>query len=120
MFSSVLPCAHHQTRSENSFTLVSSVHDNRQPIGLPCSITRLDKSNVLFLSSGLCLAIGPSQPDEFWNFLQSWGGKWMWSNIVNEGADLTWVTEAISTSSAVWVTNGLYNKNIAPVVSGAG
>ena len=44
----------------------------------------------------------------------------MWSNIVNEGADLTWVTEAISTSSAVWVTDGLYNKDIAPLVSGAG
>ena len=64
--------------------------------------------------------IGPSQPDKFWDFLQSWGGKWMWSNIVNEGADLTWVTEAISTSSAVWVPNGLYNKDIATLVSGAG
>ena len=44
----------------------------------------------------------------------------MWFNIVNEGADLTWVTEAISTSSTVWVTDDLYNKDITPLVSGAG
>ena len=66
-----LPCAQHRTRSENIFTLVSSAHDNRQPTKLPCSITRLDESNVRFLSSGPCLAIGPSQPDKFWDFLHS-------------------------------------------------
>ena len=55
------PCDQHRTWSENILTLASSSHDNRQSTGLPCSIPRLDESNVGFLSSGPYLAIGPSQ-----------------------------------------------------------
>ena len=115
-----IPCASHRTRSEQVFTLVSSAHDDRQPTGVPCSVARLDENSVRFLSSGPCLAIGPSQPDKFWDFLKAWGGNWMWANIVNEGADLTWVVEAITNSTAVWVTDGSYNKDVAPLISGAG
>ena len=44
----------------------------------------------------------------------------MWSGIVNEGADLRWVLQAIENGSGIWVTDGSYNKKIAPLVSGAG
>ena len=44
----------------------------------------------------------------------------MWSGIVNEGADLRWVLQAIENGSGIWVTDGSYNKKIAPLISGAG
>ena len=39
---------------------------------------------------------------------------------VNEGLDLGWVVEAMTRETAIWVTDGSYNKKIAPQVSSAG
>ncbi len=44
----------------------------------------------------------------------------MWSNIVNEGQGLQWVVSAMRDSTAIWITNGSFNLNVAPLVSGAG
>ena len=44
----------------------------------------------------------------------------MWTNIRNEGGNLQWVKEAIEGGTGIWVTDGSYNKKIAPFVSGAG
>ena len=44
----------------------------------------------------------------------------MWTNIANEGPNFTWVVDAITNSTAVWVTDGSYNKEVAPLISGAG
>ena len=94
-----IPCAQHRTRSEQIFHLVSSAHDNRQPTGV--SIEKIYDSSARFPSNGPCLAIGPSQPDKCWDFLEGWGGTWMWANIVNEGVNITWVVHAITNSTAV-------------------
>ena len=48
------------------------------------------------------------------------GGGWMWTNVVNEGANLSWVIDALRGCSATWVTDGSYNRNVDPGVSGAG
>ena len=44
----------------------------------------------------------------------------MWSNIVNEGRDLQWVVAALQNGTGVFVTDGSYNRTVAPLVSGAG
>ena len=44
----------------------------------------------------------------------------MWTNIANEGPNFAWVVDAITNSTAVWVTDGSYNKEVAPLISGAG
>ena len=44
----------------------------------------------------------------------------MWNNIVNEGVDLCWVVDALKNGTAIWVTDGSFNRPIAPLVSGAG
>ena len=44
----------------------------------------------------------------------------MWSDINNEGRDLRWVVQAIASGTAIWVTDGSYNRELAPSVSGAG
>ena len=44
----------------------------------------------------------------------------MWTNVVNEGGDLQWVVDAMANGTATWVTDGSYNRKVAPLVSGAG
>ena len=44
----------------------------------------------------------------------------MWTNISNEGADISWVTKSMETGTAIWVTDGLFMKEVAPTISGAG
>ena len=44
----------------------------------------------------------------------------MWSGVVNEGDDIQWVLDAMVSGTAIWVTDGSYNKDTAPLVSGAG
>ena len=77
-------------------------------------------NRVRLRGTGPSLVEGLSQPDSFLRFLKTWGGTWMWSNICNEGKDLRWVVEAVANGTAIWVTDGSYNREVAPHVSGAG
>ena len=72
------------------------------------------------LSHGPKLKVGPTKSDNFFAFLKTWKGAWMWNNIVNEGVDLCWVVDALTSGTAIWVTDGSFNRPIAPLVSGAG
>ena len=60
------------------------------------------------------------QKGTFFNFLKTWGGEWMWTNISNEGPGFSWVIKAMTNGTAVWVTDGSYMKEIALTISGAG
>ena len=42
----------------------------------------------------------------------------MWSNVINEGHDPIWVVEALNNGMTVWVTDGSYIKEVAPLISG--
>ena len=33
------------------------------------------------MNMGPPLSRGPQQPSNFWEFLRSWGGEWMWDGI---------------------------------------
>jgi hypothetical protein len=44
----------------------------------------------------------------------------MWEEITNEGDGFQWILDAITGGTALWVTDGSYNKDVAPTVSGAG
>ena len=44
----------------------------------------------------------------------------MWTDIVNEGRDLTWVNEDLQDGSAILVSDGSYNPELAPALCGAG
>ncbi len=63
---------------------------------------------------------GPSNPDNFFNFLKSWGSEWMWINIVNKENGLQWVVESDINGIAVWIMDGSYHKDVIPVLSRAG
>ncbi len=44
----------------------------------------------------------------------------MWENFRNEERELDWVAAAMQEGIAIWVTDGLYNRTVAPDISGAG
>jgi hypothetical protein len=61
-----------------------------------------------------------SQPEtEFWDFLRSQGGEWMWDHI-NLPYGLLPVVDSIASGNAVLVTDGSYNRVARPDIDGAG
>lgn len=44
----------------------------------------------------------------------------MWHNVGNSDSTLDWLVTAIEGGTTVWVTDGSYNKEMAPTISGAG
>jgi hypothetical protein len=72
------------------------------------------------------LATGPpladaesSQADDFWTHLRSFGGAWMWDHV-ELPYGLEAVIDAIATGTAVFVTDGSYNRSIQRDIDGAG
>jgi hypothetical protein len=60
---------------------------------------------------------------DFWEFLYSWGGKWMWEGIEadkDSQYNISWVAEGLTNHSLVWVTDGSYNRNKAIDLCGVG
>ena len=116
-----LPTGQRRTRGEQFYAKVATHLDGRLPCGLPSSVAcQSDGNSVLFLNQGPALELNPSQPDSFMQFLRGWGGDWMWTNVKNEGPNLRWVVDAITNGTALWVTDGSYNRTVAPHTSGAG
>ena len=44
----------------------------------------------------------------------------MWDEIVNEQQDLQWLVDTVKNNTIIGVTDGLYDRNFAPDISGAG
>jgi len=109
-----------RTRSETIQVQMVSYNDGRALSGVPCSVKVLDANSICFHSFGPPLALSPAEPDDFLSFLKDWGGEWMWRNVHNERQNLKWVVEAMQEGTAIWVTDGSYNREVAPKVSGAG
>ena len=108
-----------RTRSSNIFAPAQLMSD-ASPLGLPVSIMRWPDGSVARRECGLSLAVCPLQPEEFWDFLRSWGGDWMWEYVEGKDQDLWWLTDALASGTAVLVTDGSYDRKRAPTVSGAG
>ena len=88
--------------------------------GRPCSVEAVGSDAVKFLSTGPATVGKHQRPMRFLDRMKEWGGDWMWENVRNEGNGLDWVANAMREGTAVWVTDGSYNKKVAPDVSGAG
>ncbi len=56
----------------------------------------------------------------FWDYLRSAGGEWMWDNIVEGYTEVEWIKTALETNTFIRVTGGSYNRELASTVSGAG
>ena len=72
---------------------------------------------------GPLIASGPSQPKDFWAYLDKWGGTWMWESLnldETPHTDLSWLIHAIKNGTAIWMMDGSYDQKRAPTISGAG
>ncbi len=93
-----LPASNHcQTRSTMTYGFIweedISPTFNR---GAPTSIVRLTNTTVNRLNEGAPLVKGPLLPTDFWDFLNTWGGMWMWEGINKKQLTkhkLTWLVD---------------------------
>ncbi len=108
-----------KTRSSQQYVLTSTFTDGREPTGHPCSVSEVVDGGRRSLCTGPSLVNGPTEPLKFFEFLKRWGGTWMWEDITNEGDGFQLILYAITGGTALWVTDGSYNKDVAPTVSGA-
>ena len=46
----------------------------------------------------------------FWDHLQSFGGEWMWDNIVEGHTKVEWIKTTLETNTFIRVTNRSYNR----------
>jgi hypothetical protein len=92
-------------------------------LGLPTSTLGFSNQQVVKLSKEPALAQTSGEIKNFWEFLHSWGGNWMWEGIDNdqetkEGA--TWIANGMRHNSLIWVTDSSYNRKKASNLSGVG
>ena len=108
-----------RTRGEQCYEFLRS-EAGASADGRPASISRLSSTLVRYLGFGPPLASGPSRPEDFWEYLRSWGGQWMWDGMEDEEQDLQWLVSGLVSGTIVCVTDGWYDRKIAPNVSDAG
>jgi hypothetical protein len=89
--------------------------------GGPTSVVTSTKTKVDKLNKGVPLVKGPLLPPDFWEFLDTWGGTWMWENIDDSQQskhNLSWLVEGMESNTLTWVTNGSYNRKRAADLCG--
>jgi hypothetical protein len=111
-----------QTRSSTFYDLVWE--EDLLPTfkrGAPTSVLTLTNTKVIELNEGVLLAKGPLLPTEFWEFLDTWGGTWIWESIDDSQQfkhNLSWLVEGMESNTLTWVTGGLYDRKRAAVLCG--
>jgi hypothetical protein len=81
--------------------------------GTPTSITGSIAQWVVKLSKGPALAKASNKRLDFWEFLYSWGGEWMWEGIeACQGLpyDMIWVAEGMKNYTLIWVADSSYDR----------
>jgi hypothetical protein len=76
---------------------------------VPTSVSILSNFIVKKLQDGPHLATSTETELDFWDFLASWGGAWMWSDISRDQptyTDTLWLRSGMQKGSLVWVTDG--------------
>jgi hypothetical protein len=86
---------------------------------LPATV-KFEGDEVVLLGSGTPLICRQDkEPEEFWEYLKSWGGAWLWEKIyLPFGLDA--VVDAIAGGTAILVTDGSYSRKIRSEIDGAG
>ncbi len=91
--------------------------------GAPTSVLTFTNMKVTKLNEGAPLAKGPLLPTDFWEFLNTWGGTWMWKGIDDSQQskhNLSWLVEGMESNSLTWVTDDSYDRKRAADLCGVG
>jgi len=87
---------------------------------LPAGVLVLSDCQVLRKEIGPPLAVLPPETSSFWPYLRSLGGEWMWEHIVEGDIDVLWIRDALTNGTFLAVTDGSYDREKAPTISGSG
>ena len=91
--------------------------------GLPILVTGFSVHQVTKLFIGPNLATKTDPCTGFWEFLQSWGGTWMWE-VIEPGkdtpADVPWIVDGLRNGSLIWTTDRSYDRKKAVDLCGVG
>jgi hypothetical protein len=100
-----------QTRAGNRYARVGPWPSMELRGFLPTTI-RIDGDEIVHLSTGPPLVWNEQKTeDEFWSFVRSFGGEWLWEHVYTPlGIDA--MVDAIAGGSAVLVTDGSYSRKI--------
>ncbi len=97
------------TRATKRYKLLSN-----EPIatgfikGAPTSVFGLNVQLVTKLSEGPTLAEETEKEMDFWEFLCSWGGAWMWEGVEpgnSSPLDMSWIADGLTLSSLIWTAH---------------
>lgn len=87
---------------------------------VPTSVTTGEMGSVHRLGIGPPLARDDGEESgTFWDFLRSWKGEWMWESA-RAPSDMADVVHSIENGTAVFVTDGSYNRKTRSDLSAAG
>ncbi len=87
---------------------------------LPATVLVLPGDQILCREIGPPLAAPLTDTSSFWTHLCSMGGEWMWEHIVKGDINVNWIRDALANGTFLAVTNGSYDREMAPTVSGLG
>ena len=86
----------------------------------PASVELVSPGTVRLRGVGPAMANKSLPPQSFWDFVQGWGGSWMWEVVEGDKEDMAWLVEAAIKGTAIWTADGSYDRKRAPEVSGVG
>ncbi len=75
------------------------------------------------LNEGVPFAKKTLLPTDFWEFLDTWGGTWMWESIYDSQQskhNLSWLVVGMKLNTLTWVTDSLYDRKRAADLCGVG
>ena len=90
------------------------------PRGLPATAVAMSEEKLKMTCTGTTQFYEHGENNRsFLDILNSWGGEWMWKDLhMNE--DSSWVAECLENNTLVCVTDGSYQKELAPELCSAG
>jgi hypothetical protein len=91
--------------------------------GVPTLAIEIAEDTVQKLQDGPALAVDKDTTHDFWEFLYSWGGTWMWPDISKDQliySNLEWLVTSLNSEVLIWATDGLYNRKRAQDLCGVG
>lgn len=108
------------TRSQDCYARVGCLQSGHGIKGLPATVEISADGLVTIRSTGPPLLLAePVGEESFWTFLKAWGGEWMWDDRhMPDGFDA--VVDAIFSGTAIYVTDGSYNRPLREDLDGAG
>jgi hypothetical protein len=93
------------------------------PAGIPTSVIKISESKMSKLQEGPLHPPTTEDSTPFWEFIDTWGGSWMWRNIDTGDKpkdNMQWVADGMTAGTLILTTNGSYDRKRAADLSGVG